>query len=202
MINEKFILQPKPKHPNHIIYAYYHNNYISKIENLNILYNLTHLHLQWNKISKIEGLNNLTKLKKLYLSNNRITVVENLEGLKYLEELHIEKQSMEDSDSLCFDPKTMIFIGVHNCVCSYNIIFALFIFIKLIVFTVQYLYFLFKTKLLIYILKFKARIKIIRLNQNCILFLLGIFESFKCIRKQDFGHDLGKAFTSIRSFNC
>lgn len=89
---------------------------------MNVLYNLTHLHLQWNKISKIEGINNLTKLKKLYLSNNRITVVENLEGLKYLEELHIEKQTMEDSDSLCFDPKTMIFIGVCNYVFVYVII--------------------------------------------------------------------------------
>ncbi|CAH2097680.1 unnamed protein product [Euphydryas editha] len=111
-MHEKSLVEiPNPKHPNHIIYAYYHNNYITKIENLNMMYNLTHLHLQWNKISKIEGLSNLTKLKKLYLSNNRISVVENLEGLKYLEELHIEKQNVDNSDTLCFDPKTMIFIG-------------------------------------------------------------------------------------------
>ncbi|XP_047540284.1 internalin A [Vanessa atalanta] len=111
-MHEKSLVEiPKPKHPNHIIYAYYHNNNITKIENLNMLYNLTHLHLQWNKISKIEGLNNLTKLKKLYLSNNLISVVENLEGLKYLEELHIEKQNIANSDALCFDPKTMISIG-------------------------------------------------------------------------------------------
>lgn len=77
-----------------------------------MLYNLTHLHLQWNKITKIEGLDSLTKLKKLYLSNNRISVVENLEGLRYLEELHIEKQNIDNSDGLCFDPKTMIAIGV------------------------------------------------------------------------------------------
>lgn len=76
------------------------------------MYNLTHLHLQWNKITKIEGLEKLVKLKKLYLGKNQISVVENLEGLKYLEELHIEKQSKEDWDPLCFDPRTMIAIGV------------------------------------------------------------------------------------------
>lgn len=107
-----FILQTQPKQSNHISYAYYHNNFITKIENLDMLHNLTHLHLQWNKITKIEGLENLTKLKKLYLSNNRISVVENLETLRYLEELHIEKQNIENSDALCFDPKTMIAIGV------------------------------------------------------------------------------------------
>lgn len=77
-----------------------------------MLYNLTHLHLQWNNITKIEGLENLVKLKKLYLSCNKISVVENLEGLKYLEELHIEKQNIHGSDPLCFDPRTMIAIGV------------------------------------------------------------------------------------------
>ncbi|XP_072948049.1 uncharacterized protein JMJD7 [Epargyreus clarus] len=102
---------PKPKHTSHIIYAYFHNNFIWKIENLDCLYNLTHLHLQWNRINKIEGLEKLTKLKKLYLSNNRISVVENLESLKYLEELHIEKQNVDDCDPLCFDPRTMIAIG-------------------------------------------------------------------------------------------
>ncbi|XP_052741408.1 uncharacterized protein LOC112056946 [Bicyclus anynana] len=102
---------PKPKNPNHIIYAYYHNNQISKIVNLNVLYNLTHLHLQWNNITKIEGLEHLTKLKKLYLTSNKISVVENLEGLKYLEELHIEKQNVNGTDPLCFDPRTMVSVG-------------------------------------------------------------------------------------------
>lgn len=54
------------------------------------------------------------KLKKLYLSNNKISVLENLENLKYLEELHIEKQNVNNSDSLCFDPRTMIAIGVSK----------------------------------------------------------------------------------------
>ncbi|KAJ8710110.1 hypothetical protein PYW07_009476 [Mythimna separata] len=102
---------PIPKNPNHVIYAYYHNNQISKIENLEHLYNITHLHLQWNKITKMEGLDSLHCLKKLYLGNNRISVVENLEGLKYLEELHIEKQNLECPDALCFDPRTLIYIG-------------------------------------------------------------------------------------------
>ncbi|XP_038218359.1 uncharacterized protein LOC119836957 [Zerene cesonia] len=100
---------PLPKHCTQVIYAYYHNNYITKIQNLDLMYNLTHLHLQWNKLTKIEGLEKLVKLKKLYLSNNRISVVENLEGLKYLEELHIDKQNIDDP--LCFDPRTMISIG-------------------------------------------------------------------------------------------
>ncbi|CAG4939579.1 unnamed protein product [Colias eurytheme] len=100
---------PPPKHCTQVIYAYYHNNYISKIQHLDLMYNLTHLHLQWNKLTKIEGLEKLVKLKKLYLSNNRISVVENLEGLKYLEELHIDKQNIDDP--LCFDPRTMISIG-------------------------------------------------------------------------------------------
>ncbi|CAK1543416.1 unnamed protein product [Leptosia nina] len=102
---------PLPKSPTQIIYAYYHNNYITKIKNIDVMYNLTHLHLQWNKIAKIEGLEKLSKLKKIYLGNNQISVVENLEGLKYLEELHIEKQRREDNDPLCFDPRTMISIG-------------------------------------------------------------------------------------------
>ncbi|XP_045762011.1 uncharacterized protein LOC123865177 [Maniola jurtina] len=112
-MHEKCLTEiPKPKSPTHINYAYYHNNQIIKIENLNLLYNLTHLHLQWNKITKIEGLENLKKLKKLYLSNNKISVVENLEGLKYLEELHIEKQNVDGVDPLCFDPRTMLSIGM------------------------------------------------------------------------------------------
>ncbi|KAL0811911.1 hypothetical protein ABMA28_009324 [Loxostege sticticalis] len=102
---------PKPKNTGHIIYAYYHNNHITKIENLDLLYNLTHLHLQWNKISKIEGLDKLHGLKKLYLGNNQISVVENLENLKYLEELHIEKQNMNNADGLCFDPRSMLSLG-------------------------------------------------------------------------------------------
>ncbi|CAH2057185.1 unnamed protein product, partial [Iphiclides podalirius] len=75
------------------------------------MYNLTHLHLQWNKITKLEGLDKLTKLKKLYLNNNCISVVENLTMLKYLEELHIEKQNLEGTDALCFDPRTVLSIG-------------------------------------------------------------------------------------------
>lgn len=110
--NNKFNFQPIPKNPNHIIYAYYQNNQISKIENLEFLYNVTHLHLQWNKITKLEGLDSMHCLKKLYLGNNKIGVVENLEGLKYLEELHIEKQNVDSSDALCFDPRTIIFISV------------------------------------------------------------------------------------------
>ncbi|KAH9637386.1 hypothetical protein HF086_011999 [Spodoptera exigua] len=102
---------PVPNNPSQVIYAYYHNNQLSKIENLELLYNLTHLHLQWNKITKMEGLECLHCLKKLYLGNNKISVVENLEGLKYLEELHIEKQNLDGPDALCFDPRTIIYIG-------------------------------------------------------------------------------------------
>lgn len=101
-----------PKNPNHVLYAYYHNNLLSKIENLEHFYSITHLHLQWNKITKMEGLDGLHCLKKLYLGNNRISVVENLEGLKYLEELHIEKQNLDSPEALCFDPRTLVFIGV------------------------------------------------------------------------------------------
>ncbi|XP_059055868.1 uncharacterized protein LOC131849767 [Achroia grisella] len=101
----------KPKNGNNVIYAYYHNNHIMKIENLDLLYKLTHLHLQWNKIEKVEGLEKLYNLKKLYLGNNRISVVENLEGNRYLEELHIEKQDIYSPDGLCFDPKTIMSLG-------------------------------------------------------------------------------------------
>lgn len=80
---------------------------------MDTLYNVTHLHLQWNKITKLEGLDALHCLKKLYLGNNKISVIENLEGLKYLEELHIEKQNVDSADALCFDPRTMIYIGVR-----------------------------------------------------------------------------------------
>lgn len=100
------------------MYAYYHNNHITKIENIEYLYNITHLHLQWNKITKIEGFEKLYNLKKLYLGNNRISVLENLENLKYLEELHIEKQNMDNSDGLCFDPRTIIAIGVSISIVS------------------------------------------------------------------------------------
>ncbi|XP_028161524.1 uncharacterized protein LOC114353656 [Ostrinia furnacalis] len=111
-IHEKCLTNiPKPKNTSHIIYAYYHNNHISKIENLELLYNLTHLHLQWNKITKIEGLEKLHSLKKLYLGNNHISVVENLENLKYLEEVHIEKQNMDNADGLCFDPRSIMSLG-------------------------------------------------------------------------------------------
>ncbi|XP_047519948.1 protein phosphatase 1 regulatory subunit 42-like [Pieris napi] len=111
-LHEKNISEiPLPKNPTHIIYAYYHNNYITQIKNVDVMYNLTHLHLQWNKIARIEGLDKLVKLKKLYLGNNQISVVENLEALKYLEELHIEKQCKENGDPLCFDPRSMISIG-------------------------------------------------------------------------------------------
>ena len=92
-----------------------------------MLHNLTHLHLQWNKIAKIDGIENLTKLKKLYLSNNRISVVENLEALRYLEELHIEKQNIENSDALCFDPKTMIAIGVLKNILLYIFFYFLYV---------------------------------------------------------------------------
>jgi Leucine-rich repeat (LRR) protein len=82
------------------------------------MYNVTHLHLQWNKISKIEGLDKLYNLKKLYLGNNRISVVENLDKLKYLEELYIEKQSIENADGLCFDPRTVMSIGVSKYIAN------------------------------------------------------------------------------------
>ncbi|KPJ00850.1 Leucine-rich repeat-containing protein 67 [Papilio xuthus] len=111
MFEKNLTTIPKPRNPTHVIYAYYHNNYIYKIDNLDEMYNLTHLHLQWNKISKIEGLDKLTKLKKLYLGSNCICVVENMTGLKYLEELHIEKQNADGPDALCFDPRTMLAIG-------------------------------------------------------------------------------------------
>lgn len=78
------------------------------------MYNLTHLHLQWNKINKIEGLDALYNLKKLYLGNNCISVLENLEKLKYLEELHIEKQNIDNEDGLCFEPRTVLGIGVSK----------------------------------------------------------------------------------------
>ncbi|KAJ2941306.1 hypothetical protein O0L34_g3504 [Tuta absoluta] len=112
-MHEKCLTEiPKPKGPTHVVYAYYHNNHITKIQNLDLMYNLTHLHLQWNKITKIEGLDKLYNLKKLYLGNNRISVLENLEGLKYLEELYIEKQNLDSPDGLCFDPRTVSAIGM------------------------------------------------------------------------------------------
>lgn len=77
------------------------------------MYNLTHLHLQWNKVSKLEGLDKLYNMKKLYIGNNNISVVENLENLKYLEELHVEKQSLDSPDGLAFEPKTMMALGVR-----------------------------------------------------------------------------------------
>lgn len=80
------------------------------------MYNLTHLHLQWNKIRKIDGLDRLYHLKKLYLSNNCISVVENLDKNKFLEELHIEKQNTDSADGLCFEPRTMIALGVSQSI--------------------------------------------------------------------------------------
>ncbi|XP_026320087.1 uncharacterized protein LOC113230391 [Hyposmocoma kahamanoa] len=111
-MHEKCLTEiPKQKNGTHIIFAYYHSNHITKIENLDLLYNLTHLHLQWNKISKLEGLDKLYNLKKLYIGNNNVSVVENLENLKYLEELHIEKQNVDSPDGLAFEPKTMMALG-------------------------------------------------------------------------------------------
>lgn len=104
--------QPKLKNPTHLVYAYFHNNSIKAIENLDLMFNLTHLHLQWNKITKIEGLSGLTRLKRLYLGYNCISVVENLEGLKFLQELRIEKQVTDNADGLCFEPRTAIALGV------------------------------------------------------------------------------------------
>lgn len=39
-------------------------------------------------------------------------MVENLEAHKYLEELHIEKQMTGGPDGLCFDPRTVMNLGV------------------------------------------------------------------------------------------
>ncbi|VVC99985.1 unnamed protein product [Leptidea sinapis] len=120
-MHEKHLTEiPAEKSPTHIMYAYYHNNAITKIQNLDMLHNLTHLHLQWNKIEKIEGLDNLTKLKKLYMSNNRISVCslrildvsENkledvtwAKPLRRLEVLIAKKNKLEDvqeaADDLC-----------------------------------------------------------------------------------------------------
>ncbi|CAG9124888.1 unnamed protein product [Plutella xylostella] len=111
-MHEKCLAEiPKPKHPTQVVYAYYHSNHINKIDNLELMYNLTHLHLQWNKIRKIDGLDRLYNLKKLYLSNNCISIVENLDKNKFLEELHIEKQNTDRADGLCFEPRTMIALG-------------------------------------------------------------------------------------------
>lgn len=70
------------------------------------------MYLQRNDITKIEGLRSLKKLVKLYLGYNHINVVEGLENLVSLTELHIERQILEKSDSMCFDPRSIIAIRV------------------------------------------------------------------------------------------
>lgn len=93
---------------------YLHNNQIRRIENLGHLRNLTSLYLQRNRIKKIENLDSLTRLKKLFLGYNEILVVEGLHNLENLEELHIQKQNIEDGDSLCFDPRSILSISVSK----------------------------------------------------------------------------------------
>lgn len=101
-----------------------HNNEISKIENLELLKNLSCLYLHHNKIKKIENLESLRHLKKLYLGYNEISVLEGLENLENLEELHIEKQNLRNGDAMCFDPRTIaaisvrILLSVSYCTCN------------------------------------------------------------------------------------
>lgn len=92
---------------------YLYGNNIFKIENLNGFTKLVLLYLQKNEISVIENLQHLTKLKKLYIGHNNIHVLEGLTHNNVLEELHIEKQNLSEGTCFCFDPRSIITIGVR-----------------------------------------------------------------------------------------
>lgn len=51
--------------------------------------------------------------------------MENLENLKYLEELHIEKQNMNNADGLCFDPRSMLSLGVSILLIRFDKLFII-----------------------------------------------------------------------------
>ncbi|XP_032754604.1 leucine-rich repeat and coiled-coil domain-containing protein 1 isoform X3 [Rattus rattus] len=73
-----------------------HCNNISKITNIDHIWNLRHLDLSSNQISQIEGLNTLTKLCTLNLSCNLITRVEGLEALVNLTRLNLSYNHISD----------------------------------------------------------------------------------------------------------
>ncbi|XP_032754605.1 leucine-rich repeat and coiled-coil domain-containing protein 1 isoform X4 [Rattus rattus] len=77
-----------------------HCNNISKITNIDHIWNLRHLDLSSNQISQIEGLNTLTKLCTLNLSCNLITRVEGLEALVNLTRLNLSYNHISDLSGL------------------------------------------------------------------------------------------------------
>ncbi|KAF9266606.1 L domain-like protein [Marasmius fiardii PR-910] len=75
-------------------------NRIRKIENLESLVNLEELWLGKNKIMKLEGISSLKKLKILSLQSNRITAIEGLDELETLEELYLSHNGVKKLEGL------------------------------------------------------------------------------------------------------
>lgn len=86
---------------------------IERIDLLKEMSNLTHLYLQSNKIERIVHFDSLQNLQTLFLGYNCISVVENLENLTKLRELNIERQDLENGESLCFEPRCLKALGVN-----------------------------------------------------------------------------------------
>lgn len=86
--------------PNRLYSLSFSDNNISKIENLERLFNLRILYLNRNKIKKTENLKNLSKLIILYLLNNQITKIENLDNLTMLRQLKLGSNQITKIENL------------------------------------------------------------------------------------------------------
>nr|CAI5846272.1 unnamed protein product [Callosobruchus analis] len=95
------------------------NNYIEKIENLDMLINLKELDLSFNRIAKIENLDALVNLEKLCLYDNIIEKIENMDTLKNLTILSIGKNQISDSENVLylrkFDKLTSLNMALNPC---------------------------------------------------------------------------------------
>ena len=71
---------------------YLYDNQLERIENMQCVRQLTHLHLDNNDVREISGLDCLPQLQKLFLSRNCIARIGGLEALANLQELHVADQ--------------------------------------------------------------------------------------------------------------
>nr|CAH7726617.1 unnamed protein product [Callosobruchus chinensis] len=95
------------------------NNYIEKIENLDMLVNLKELDLSFNRVAKIENLDTLVNLEKLCLYDNIIEKLENMDTLKNLTILSIGKNQISDRENILylrnFDKLTSLNMALNPC---------------------------------------------------------------------------------------
>ncbi|KAI8587524.1 hypothetical protein BDZ88DRAFT_508780 [Geranomyces variabilis] len=87
---------------------YLYDNKITEISALECCRNLSRLYLQDNLIEEISGLDvGLDQLTILHLHNNRIRHVSGLQGLPALEQLKLDRQRLDDGETLGFDPDSL-----------------------------------------------------------------------------------------------